>query len=853
MPVLDTTGFWRCHFMWKTEQVRRADGHSRFATLSRASRGRRKIKDASRVTSTAPPAPGWTAPAFDDRTWARARGPFYTRATRKLAVLNVRGKFRVDDLAKAGPLQLGLVYRGGAVVYMNGTEVARGHLPAGALVPDSVAEPYPPAAYTNPDGELLRWVGFGDPDAYKDRFARRDRALTATVPAAMLRKGVNVLAIQVHRAPTDELLYTAKFKNAYRYSLWAMVGLIEVKLDGPAGAALTPNVARPPGVQAWVHPIDDSLHETDYGDPNESLQPLRLFACRNGVFSGQVAVSATQAISGLSATVSDLKNANGAVIPAAAVSVRYAVRGVTAEFGNEGRKPWDGGAAVRYPRGTLRFDGLLEKAPPELAVPEGKDGVVQPVWMTVRVPKDASAGEYHGMLRVSCAGRDPIEVNVELHVAGWTAPDPAEFVSHVGLIQSPHTLAIHYDVPMWSEKHWRLIERSLQWSGELGNDVLYVPVLRRTYFGNEHGMVRWVKKKDGTFDHDFSIVEKYVDLAVKHLGEPSVICFVCWELGTGSAYMTGKHNIVAKTGVPFTILDPGTGELSEGVGPKWGEEGSVPFWKPVLGGLHGLLEKRGLADVMMVGVTGDRRPGKDAVEDLKNALDIPWVCAAHNSPASIHSQPIGYRTVVWSVKLAPDPSVKRYYGWGIEDFIAVFPRYIATCMGRSLQLNSPLGIYRCAMEGALTANLRGVGRCGVDFWDVLKKKRGKTAPILGRYPENSNWHGGWLHNSFPYILWPGPGGPVGTVRFEVYREGIQEAEARVFLEKALRDPKQKAKLGWAVASRAQAVLDERVRAIRQAAEGMGTYPQWKWFSSGELQDRSKALFTVAAQAQAKLE
>jgi hypothetical protein len=310
---------------------------------------------------------------------------------------------------------------------------------------------------------------------------------------------------------------------------------------------------------------------------------------------------------------------------------------------------------------------------------------------------------------------------------------------------------------------------------------------------------------------------------------------------------------VANSGVPITVKDPKSGELEEAMGPKWGDPHASEFWKPVLEGMRKILAKHGLEKSMMVGITGDRHPRQDAVKDLRAAANVPWVKASHFGPQPIYGQPIGYATEVWGVGLAPDPHKKRQYGWKRSVRTALFPRYQATPMGKALMLNAPLGMYRLGLEACLAANSRGVGRCGLDFWAVLKDKRGRPSYILGRYPENSNWHGGWLHNSFPYIIWPGKDGPLATARFEVYREGLQEAEARIFIEKALADAGTKAKLGAALAKEVQQVLDERVRAIRRAATGQ-TYLHYRWYvgAGPAAPGNTRKLYQAAAKVAEKL-
>jgi hypothetical protein len=852
--ILQTNSFFRCHFTWQTEQVRRESGELQFVRVIPRWGREPALAEAKKVVSTPTPPETWAAVGFDDHTWPRVRGPFFTRRTRELALLCLRARFRVDDPTRAGGLALSLVFRGGAAVYVNGKELARSHLPDGALAPLAPAEDYPKEAYVDPDGYLLRWVGFGDPKKYGKRFARRARLLeNVRVPASALRKGVNVLAIELHRAPAAEILYTGKPRQHSRgYTVWSMLGLEQLRLAASKDAAVVPNTKRAKGTRLWTHPVAVSLHGPDFGDPAEPLQPLRICSPRNGVASAQLVVESDRPLRGLRAEATPLKGAGDAALPAAALQIRYARPGTHGERSGERRYPHSGGTEPRYSGGARRFDALAEAPPGEVPADPATDGAVLPVWITARVPRDARPGLYAGTVSVRRADGDPLEAPVKLFVMDWALPDPHEFVTHVGLVQSPETLAIRYSVPMWSDRHWELIDRSFRYLGELGCKVVYLPVIRRTYFGNEHAMVRWIRKDDGTFDHDFRIVERYIATAVKHLKTPPVVCVYCWEVSTGSTYMSGKHHHVENTGMPYTVLDPKTGKLTAATGPTWGSKEIRDFWQPVFNGIRAILRKHGLESSMAVGICGDRRAHEDAVKDLRAvAPDAGWVVASHNMPDVIHGQPVAYGTGVWGLAPGPDPSVKRYYGWQSSKRRAVFPRYGAGVIGHSLRTGSALPVYRGSTEAAMTGargRLRGVGRCGADFWPVLKVRH-RTRPVCGRYPETSGWHGGWLKNSFPYLLAPGPDGPLATVRFEVFREGVQETEARVALEKLLTDAAARKRLGAARAGRYQLVLDRRMRAYRRAVAGGGTYLTWMEYAGGTgWQERSWDLYAAAAEA-----
>jgi len=850
--ILDARSLWRCHVMWKTLQVRRKSGGLQFVSVDR----KRRLHEVTAPRTTDSPPPGWAAPAFDDSAWSRARTPLFARWTQAVALVCVRGRFQITDPAAltGTDLNVSVAYHGGAAVYVNGREVARGNLPEGRIGPDTPAEDYPHEAYVAPQGYRLRWVGFGDPEKYKERFALRTRALTARIPASALRKGTNVLAIEIHRAPTSETYFTAPIKDYARYSLWDLCSLESVTLTGPAGGGVIANVAPPKGLRVFNWPATAALHSIDFADACEPLRPIEIAGARNGAFSGQVGVGSDEPIKGLTAAASDLTSVGGAKIPTSAIQVRYPLStdGVYRYAGSGRGRP----ASVYDQRGVRHFDALVDAAPAEVPIHEPARGAVQPVWITVTVPRDAAPGAYTGTLTVSAEGAKVADVAIRLTVADWVLPDPKRFESFVGLVQSPNTLAAKYNVPMWSEAHWKLLDRTFALLGQVGTKDVYILARGRTFHGNEQSMIRWIKRPDGTWDHDFSIVERYLDLAVKYLGTVPVVGVYCWDVDSGSTYFGyprgHKHaHLVEKTGQPFTVLDPKTGLLSEARSPKWGEPAVRAFWKPVFGGLRKVLAERGLEQSMMIGLTPDKRPEKDAVEDLKAVSGgAPWISHAHPYSRDIHGQPVGYLTTVWGAGSIPDPATKRCYGWKTPFMAAVYPRLRTAPCGEGLRNNSAPLLYRMAVERALlsTAGLRGIGRCGADFWPVSTDRRGRPRSVLGRYAAASAWHGGWIWYAFDYVIAPGPTGPVSTVRFEMLREGVQQAEARISLEKILTDPARRAGLGADLAARCQRILDERVRDSQRAmAQGGGGLP-FKWYVGGGVARRTAELYAAAAAA-----
>ncbi len=874
--VIGADSQWRCFVVRGSELVRKAGGELQpLYEFSPAKWIKIKGKRASAPNEvpvaryTTFPSAGWRSPDFDDSRWAGARGPFYV-FTRdhwglvgnhlSVAMVCLRGRFHADDPADARDLRLSLEFEGGAVVYLNGKELTRSHLPKGELKPNTPAEDYPKETYVAPDGFLLR-KKYGDPKKYPDLFKLRTRSITElNIPGSALRKGVNVLAVELHRAPAHEIMFTGKTKRIRaKKTWWNRIGLTSAALSAAPGSGIIPNTKRPKGFLVRNHPVISRVDPTRHSDPNEPLRPVKITGVRNGTFSGQVVVSDTKPIENLKVVAGNLTGPG--TIPSSSVRIRYMLR--------------DGAGT----RGRSWFYGL-ESFPPK-TVPIIKEAAlaVQPVWITVNVPADAKPGDYRGKVTVSAKGIKSVETSIELHVTDWTLPTSRDFTTHVGLIQSPETVAMKYGVPLWSQKHWDLLEKSLELLGRVGTKVIYISMVRRTHFGNEHGMVSWIRRADGSLEPDFRIAEKYIAMAVKHLGRIPVVGVYCWEPKSSASHFpstSGKRDLSAggDRDILISVRAGADGKLEEAVGPKWGTPESKKFWKSAMDGLSSILKKHGIEKSMMLGISNDYIPTKTCMDDFVAAApEARWIAQSHVYWTKIHDQPVGYLASVWGIWGTRDPALpkdyygnNRYYGWKNPFRVVCFPR---TGSGSyEVTRGKPPELHRFLAEGALVSagrpnakppGVRGFGRMGADFWPVVTAVRsgrgigrGRPRPICGRYPEALA--GGMALTYVKYhILSPGKDGAIATDLFEMLREGLQEAEARVFIEKALLDPAKKARLGDAMAKRCQDLLDDRVRTFMRAVGQRNRLPSdWLWYRGSDWQKQSQSLYSAAAEVRKKI-
>ena len=535
------------------------------------------------------------------------------------------------------------------------------------------------------------------------------------------------------------------------------------------------------------------------------LKPINLVGARNGSYSAKVVVESASPITGVKASVSALNGKPGdGAIPVANVQLRYATYSVS--------------------RGWLKPNGLdvLLETPPTNVAPENGRALL-PVWVTVRVPKDAKAGVYAGHVTVQ-----GVEVPLNLDVQNWTLPDPQDYRTFTDFVESPDTLAVEYNIPLWSDQHWKMIDRSFQLLRACGGCTLYIPLIARSNFGNEQSMVRWIPKDGNTYDYDYTVMDKYLDSAVKNMGKPKMVVFNVWDIcmsldslkrgvpvyvsDGGKAVKESREALLGK-GPRVTALNPATKEASVLTLPRYEDAASKALWGPMFLEIRKRMEKRGLDKTMMLGLMPDLWPNKDEVTFWKSiAGDIPWAIHGHagarddvkiGNKGLYKKVDIGYAAFVYALIYNVNPDMGRMYGWQQPSLLTCYERGGAMNEASTLEM-------REVPAFAITGGQRGCGRLGGEFWPAVRNSKGvRSGPVYARYPEN-NWRN---LDICDWFLAPGPDGPISTARLEALREGIQVCEARIFLEDALLNDAKHARIGADLAERCQVALDEHHRAM----------------------------------------
>ncbi|KKK94848.1 hypothetical protein LCGC14_2678720, partial [marine sediment metagenome] len=372
---------------------------------------------------------------------------------------------------------------------------------------------------------------------------------------------------------------------------------------------------------------------------------------------------------------------------------------------------------------------------------------IVPIWVTVDVPAGARAGMYAGTLAVSVKGRKDVAVPIELEVFDWALPALKDRASELSIYQSPDTVAAFYKVPLWSRRHWALMERSVKLLGEIGNHTIAIPLVTREQLGHAESFVRVTRKPDGSYDCNTAVMDRYLDLYLKHHDRDQIdaVCLLVWGMTSmpkGNPFKTDKY----VNGWPsdtrgqymVTTLDPKTGQVGEMPLPPLGSAEYKAFWRQVLAAARASLARRGLADKMLLGLPAD--PGVPVAaaamfHDLQP--DVGWFLACHPGGTRFRYDPKDRRKtvpVVHSERVytgaIPDPAIKRLFGWQDKQMKLAFNRY---GFGPVVLYPDPsLWALRVVQEADLAANHRGAGRLGADYW-TMTGAAGKRVSFTYRY------------------------------------------------------------------------------------------------------------------------
>ncbi len=470
------------------------------------------------------------------------------------------------------------------------------------------------------------------------------------------------------------------------------------------------------GLRGRAAPTERITAANALGD--EAQKAWRAAAWRNERVHGQFVVWSANAVPQLRLACSALRSERGAALPPSAVQARF-VRYVQAEAGAVG-DILDTAERVDLPPGGYR-----------------------PVWLSVAVPAGAEPGLYRGTLTVTGAGGLAVAFPLELEVLEASLPEPRAWAFFLDLWQHPWAVARYHGVRPFSAEHYGLLEPIYRELADAGQKVLTTTIAELPWnhqnYDAYHTMVPRVKHADGSWAFDYTLFDAYVAFGRRCGIGPQIHCYTMAPWGNRVYYTDGA------TGDQVAVtLKPGTAEHEA-------------YWGPFLKDFQSHLERTGWVEDTYIAMDErgpeETRATADSVKKYAPRLKIAM---PGNHPPS-HFKGIDLANYCQFIAHVDAPfleeaRVRRAKGQVTTFYVCCGPRRPNTFTGSPTAEQVWLGYYAAA------SGLDGFLRWAFVNWprDPLADTR------FGSWPAGDT-----------FLLYPGPR---SSVRWEMLRDGIEEAE-----------------------------------------------------------------------------
>ncbi len=176
-----------------------------------------------------------------------------------------------------------------------------------------------------------------------------------------------------------------------------------------------------------------------------------------------------------------------------------------------------------------RADSLLTGS-----VVECDDDDALSVYCEMKIPAGTEKGSYKGKLKIYENFRysretlvGEVEVNVEVY--NYVFPDNEDNGFHLDLWMHPSNVARQYEVALWSDEHFDILDKYCKSLGDLGVKSVTVIASETAWNGQgcqneqryesnlyEYSMIPVTRKTDGTIVCDYTIMQRYIDLCAKY-------------------------------------------------------------------------------------------------------------------------------------------------------------------------------------------------------------------------------------------------------------------------------------------------------------------------------------------------
>ena len=140
------------------------------------------------------------------------------------------------------------------------------------------------------------------------------------------------------------------------------------------------------------------------------------------------------------------------------------------------------------------------------------------------------------MSLVNEKGKTVSELALNINVDSRQLPEPKDYTFYMDMWQQPYAISRYNNVKPWSKEHFKLLEPYADMLARMGQKTVSV-ILFYEPWGEQSNdkfepMVETVKKKDGSWAYDYSVMDEYIEFMGRHGVDANISCFtmIPWDM-----------------------------------------------------------------------------------------------------------------------------------------------------------------------------------------------------------------------------------------------------------------------------------------------------------------------------------
>ncbi len=141
-----------------------------------------------------------------------------------------------------------------------------------------------------------------------------------------------------------------------------------------------------------------------------------------------------------------------------------------------------------------------------------QENTTQPIWLSIKIPENSNTGKYTGTIKILSDKEYTLSISVE--VLNKTLAEPSKWAYDLDLWQHPASVARVHQVPLWSNEHFSLMKNYYKMLANAGQKTITTSIVNEPWghqtYDDYPSLVKWTKKKDGSWKYDYSLFDKYV-------------------------------------------------------------------------------------------------------------------------------------------------------------------------------------------------------------------------------------------------------------------------------------------------------------------------------------------------------